>query len=360
MKVFEGRYESQRVIIGVDEKYLRICSANIAVDLHEVSTAKILEETPYATSPVVLPVSIRIQTDKIQMDIEGLKREDADLIVLAVQNKAAVTKKELTEILRRDVELGLLYRNMGEEDEQMFYSTFAERIVRSATQSDVDVLDTISGKKKAKFILSSTVLMQVFFSLSLSFGEFVRQAFSGCILSSGTENEVDKQIFNHMNRTSSTVERLNVRSFLLQSIWDTPQEPEPEDKNPRKAPEETQDVLNPMLLRSRKPEKKQDPTKSELKTLQPLPALSLPQIETGSIEAIPRINIPRKVLVQMRDLSRIVWKNKAKRELLERAVTKMEQTFKEDTRRNLSSSDGHLASQLLAPILPSRFLRKEQ
>lgn len=358
MKVFEGKCGSQRVVLGVDEKYLRICSADASVDLHEVSTAEILEETPSAGTPGAISASIRIETAQIQMVIEGIKREDAELALLAVHNKAAVTKKELSEILRRDVELGLLYRNMGEEDEQMFYSTFAERIVRSATQPDVDVLDNISGKKKARFVLGSTVLMRAFFELVLSFAEFVRQVFSGCILSSGPENEVDKQIFALMGRSSSTVERLNVRSFLLQSVWDSPQETEVEGRSPRKAPDVTRDVLNPMLLRGRMSEGK-EVQKPGLQSLQPLPALFLPPIQTGSIEAIPSINIPRKVLVQMRDLSRIVWKNKAKRELLERAVARMEQTFREDTRRNLSSSDGHLASRLLAPILPSRFLKKE-
>ncbi|OAG31935.1 hypothetical protein NEDG_00410 [Nematocida displodere] len=338
MKVFEGKVRGQRALVGVDDKYVCIVTPALAINLSDIVSAK------------VHPAFLTITTATTSFELEQLSHEEIETINDAIATKRMISKEEIHEVIKRDAELNELYQNIQEGEEALFYKTFGARIMQGSKQTDPESFEGLSSKKKAKFVLANPELTKTFFQLTLPFNLFLKELFSGFVLANQQENEVDRVLLSQLGRSSSPTERINAQSLLLQSGWDVWDRPAP-----KAAPGTRDEVLNPNLTESISLR----PELTQKKHFQVPGLLSIPKISIGTIENTKRVLLPPELLRRLREVSRLVAKSKVHTELIATTVERLEQFFREETRRRLSPEQREAAILAVTRILPSRFMKNQ-
>ncbi|KAI5170805.1 hypothetical protein NEFER03_0264 [Nematocida sp. LUAm3] len=343
MKVFEGQAKKDRVLIGVNKRYVCLVSFHWFIDMSRIISAE------HTNS------SITIRTDSESIVVDDLNLEDITEVYKAISSKRMLRRDEIKESIKKDTQLAHYYQNITEEEESLFYKTFGERIINSSSKQTVDLLESNSSRKKALFILSNPLLIRIFFQMNMPFQEFVKEAFSGAILLNQEENEVDKAIFLHLKQENTCIGRLNAFSFISQSTWEEDSPVKKEEITA--APPKKSEFINPNLFTGLSKD-----SSSHIKHTLAFPKdLSSPEISVQRVDTPKSIDIPLSLLKRIRETSRLIYKNRENKENikdLEKAAKHLEHIFREESRRRFSEEDGEIAVRLVSRILPSRFLQR--
>jgi len=347
MRVFEARFEGVRVLIGVDAKYMKICTPSRIFDLSEISSS--------ASSLSPLPhITVKILGSGETLKISHLTKEEVEKMEETIGSKEKITSEEVSQVIKQDLQLSAFYKNITKEAQGLFYAVFGDRIIENLKDPEIDPGQALSSKKKAKYVLSNPTLVSVFLKMSVTFSEFVAKLFGGFIFLNQAENEVDKMVFLELGRSSCQLERLNVFSFLQQSAdRDAVLLLRPPKQG---AGARIGNVLNPNLIKNTAGAGAQ----TEKKKSSVPEILKVPEIVLEKIEQIRKTNVPLEILQRLRETSRLVAKQKKPTEDVEKSVGRIEQIFREETRRTMSEEEGEFAIHAVNRIVPSRFIRNSR
>ncbi|KAI5190137.1 hypothetical protein NECID01_0830 [Nematocida sp. AWRm77] len=344
MKVFEGRAKTQRVLVGIENKYMQVRSPLFSFGLADVRSF-LVSFSPSPVLAMTVPSGV--------VELEGLSKHELEEVREVLSTQRVLSKEDIKDITKKDLQLQQVYQHITEEEAELFYTTFGDRLIGSLKDSEINPLEVLSGRKKAKFVFSNQTLIKVFFQMALPFDAFVKDLFSGLIFANQAENAVDKAVMEELKRTSSPLERLNAYSFLLQSTWDI--HPLKRTSLPEHA---VQEVLNPNLIRNLSQiEHAEETPESHAFSLDIPETLAAPVITPGTVEDIKRVPIPLSILRRLRETSRLVAKHSTSTELIKKTTQRLEQFFKEEVRRRFSPEQGEIALSSVHRILPSRFLK---
>ncbi|KAI5184986.1 hypothetical protein NEHOM01_0537 [Nematocida homosporus] len=337
MRVITARTQTHPLLIGLDEKYLKLASPHFVIDLHDISQIQRQNQKTIITTP------------EHHLEIEGLSLSDSDQIIEVVQKKRMISQDEIKTLIKQDIQLNHLYQNIATEEQQLFYKTFGDRIISRTKKSDPDLTSLHSSRKKAQYVLTNRTLLNVFFKMNIDFDQFVKDLFTGYVIANQEENEVDKMLLVELKRGSGPVERLNAYSMIEESEW-TSWTPTERPQLPLK----TRDILNPGLFQNIP-----KPKPIAISTSPTAPAtLTPPQIQVSTLKPITTIPIPTPLLRRMRETSRLVAKTKVSTKTSTSTAMALEQIFREETRRRFSEKDGEVALLAINRILPTRFITK--
>lgn len=341
MRVVEALGNKERCLIGMDRKYLRVCSASFCVLLEDITAA----------------TDNKIETGSSAVVLEGISSADLLLIRQIVESRRTLTKEEIEESIKKDHQLSSQYKHIEKEEEKIFYQTFSERILSQSSPGPHSSLSALqSSKKRARYVLASRVLLSAFFKMNILFGDFLSKLFSGSIVAGKEENEVDRVILLELRRGKGPLERLNALSLLIESTWEDSTEKKEKQKLSQKGnitqkgkPSAEKPPLNPMLFKMEK-EELQPP-----RSLHPNPVLTPPEIKVKQVRKTSTHALSMRLLQRMREISRLVIKSRNKSAIRE-AAERVEYVFKEEARRKFSSEEGKYAADLIKRISPTRFL----
>ncbi|KAI5181925.1 hypothetical protein NEOKW01_2075 [Nematocida sp. AWRm80] len=363
MRVFEGVSECGKALIGIENKYLRVCTQKRTISLNDISYLEASND------------SIKFIFNNTAVIVSGLSKEEIQQIEDTYKTKRMITKAEVQTVLKRDIQLQRTYLNLKEEERPLFYKVFADRLLNEVSLSEIDQLENLSSRKRAQFVLSNPQALKAFFQLNLPFTEFVSQLFSGYILMNQEKNLVDKAIQSILSR-GGEMDRLNIYSCLLESAWeDTSKIIQVSDtlsfSGAPLNPSITECISAESTLPNREEEREafnENRTETENKDVETIPnpfyslsqperILQAPIIQINQVPGEQRLTIPPSLLKRLRETSRLIFKSKEHPESIQNLIHTIEQTFKEETKRILTPEEWSLALSSIHRISPSRFLK---
>ncbi|KAH9387339.1 uncharacterized protein NEMAJ01_2235 [Nematocida major] len=340
MKVYECTVNGERGIIGVDRKYLKICTRHEILGMEDIS-----EISQDKADLAVLLHSKRT------LNVHGLDDACAATLLETGKSKRMISKEEISDSIKRNIQLQKSYRSISPAEHRVFYRIFGESLLKGARPNEPLKIEQASSSGKAKFLISNRTAMQAYFNMDIPFGVFVKCFYSGYLTTGSPENDVDLEIFRILKRPINPMERVNVQSMVQQDIAETPAEPI--KKKP--APAKKEHLINPCLVNplvSRESDKSSECSRGKLGR----PILFPPKIRISSIHPIRRVGIPVEILRRMKEISKLVFKNKASSEDLEEISNNMQQSLKEEIRRKLPIEEADAVILAISRISPSRFL----
>ncbi|KAI5138100.1 hypothetical protein NEAUS07_2262 [Nematocida ausubeli] len=385
MKVFECKLDEKRSLVAVDRKYMKISTATEIIDLNEIDTSQIL--------PAGLEIILH---EKKVHKLSSLEEEDLKSIQEVIKSRRMISKEELSNAIKKNIQLQNTYKNINESEHKIFYKIFGEVLLKNIKIEEIQRLEQPSSSEKAKFLISNRIAMNAFFNLNITFRLFVNYFYTGYLMANSQENEVDLEIFRILGRQISQIERVNVRSMLLQEI--SIKEETIKEKQKAKSlkkdslinpdlvkllnhstattPVSTnnQSHINPQDIRqdtqqTNLPEKSKEtqynpdinqvqhnkisqPVNNPLNIVQ----LQPPIFKVTAVEPMKRVGVPLDILRRMKEISKLIYKNKVPSEELEVIANNLQQFLKDEIRRKLPIDEGNAVISAINRITPSRFL----
>ncbi|KAI5137728.1 hypothetical protein NEAUS06_2336 [Nematocida ausubeli] len=385
MKVFECKLDEKRSLVAVDRKYMKISTATEIIDLNEIDTSQIL--------PTGLEIILH---EKKVHKLSSLEEEDLKSIQEVIKSRRMISKEELSNAIKKNIQLQNTYKNINESEHKIFYKIFGEVLLKNIKIEEIQRLEQPSSSEKAKFLISNRIAMNAFFNLNITFRLFVNYFYTGYLMANSQENEVDLEIFRILGRQISQIERINVRSMLLQEISIKEEIIKEKQKakslkkdslinpdlvkllnhNTTTTPVSTnnQSHINPHDIRqdtqqTNLPEKTTEtqynpdinqvqhnkisqPVNNPLNIVQ----LHPPIFKVTAIEPMKRVGVPLDILRRMKEISKLIYKNKVPSEELEVIANNLQQFLKDEIRRKLPIDEGNAVISAINRITPSRFL----
>ncbi|KAI5159735.1 hypothetical protein NEAUS03_0545 [Nematocida ausubeli] len=385
MKVFECKLDEKRSLVAVDRKYMKISTATEIIDLNEIDTSQIL--------PAGLEIILH---EKKVHKLSSLEEEDLKSIQEVIKSRRMISKEELSNAIKKNIQLQNTYKNINESEHKIFYKIFGEVLLKNVKIEEIQRLEQPSSSEKAKFLISNRIAMNAFFNLNITFRLFVNYFYTGYLMANSPENEVDLEIFRILGRPISQIERVNVRSMLLQEI-SIKEEPIKEKQKAKSLKKDS--LINPDLVKllnhntattpisiknqphtnsqeirqetqqTNLPEKSTEsefvPDRNQVqqdKISQPvnnplnITQLQPPAFKVTAIEPMKRVGVPLDILRRMKEISKLIYKNKVPSEELEIIANNLQQFLKDEIRRKLPIDEGNAVISAINRITPSRFL----
>ncbi|EHY64577.1 hypothetical protein NERG_02387 [Nematocida ausubeli] len=385
MKVFECKLDEKRSLVAVDRKYMKISTATEIIDLNEIDTSQIL--------PAGLEIILH---EKKVHKLSSLEEEDLKSIQEVIKSRRMISKEELSNAIKKNIQLQNTYKNINESEHKIFYKIFGEVLLKNIKIEEIQRLEQPSSSEKAKFLISNRIAMNAFFNLNITFRLFVNYFYTGYLMANSQENEVDLEIFRILGRQISQIERINVRSMLLQEI--SIKEETIKEKQKAKSLKKdslinpdlvkllnhnttttpvsinNQSHINPQEIRqdtqqTNLPEKTAEtqynpdinqvqhnkisqPVNNPLNIVQ----LQPPIFKVTAVEPMKRVGVPLDILRRMKEISKLIYKNKVPSEELEVIANNLQQFLKDEIRRKLPIDEGNAVISAINRITPSRFL----
>lgn len=346
MKVFECKIDGERCLIGVSRKYLKIVTKNRTVDIEQVSATEIKGDRLFVV----------IEGQKDHLQIEGLERKDLENIQETVKSKRMISKEEIAEAIKKNIQLQKTYKNINQKEHKIFYKIFGEILLKTVRKEESTNLDQKTSSEKARFILSNRTAITAYFRMNISFSLFVGYFYGGFLMIGAAENEVDEEVFKIHERPISPVERINVRSMILQDSVEEPEEIKQKTNTQKK-----DHLINPDLVRllNEKFLNRSDLEKESVPLLRREKIVAQPpRLTVRTIKPLRRVGIPIDILRRMKEVSRLIYKNKNASDEIRDISNSLQQSLKEEIRRKLPIEEGDAVMMAIGRIVPTRFIDK--
>ncbi|EIJ88386.1 uncharacterized protein NEPG_00161 [Nematocida parisii ERTm1] len=340
MKVFECQMDGMRCLVAVDRKYLKISTKAELLGLDEILSIDVGH----------LEISITLNS-KNTHKLTHLDEDNFKMVQEIVKSRRMINNDEISDAIKKNIQLQNTYKNINEKEHKIFYRIFGEMLLKNVKSQGISQIEQRSSSEKAKFLMSNRIVMNAFFNLNITFRLFVNHFYNGYLMTSASENEVDVEIFRILNRPISLIERVNVRSMLL---LDTPPEKKELVKEKPK-PAKKDHLINPDLVKLLSETTPSLHTENNLQKIDPI-VLTLPKFTVSTIAPMKRVGVPADILRRMKEISKLIYKNKSASDDLEEVSNNLQQFLKDEIRRKLPIDEGNAVIAAIGRIIPSRFL----
>ncbi|KAI5189237.1 hypothetical protein NEMIN01_0403 [Nematocida minor] len=345
MRVYECKVNGERGLVGVSRKYLKIVRDKEVVELDKIGAAEIQKDSLLITLE-----------DKTSLVVSGLERADLEIVQETIKGKRMISKEEITEAVKKNIQLQKTYKNINQSEHKIFYKIFGELLLKTVKKEESTKIEQTSSSGRAKFVISNKITLSAYFNMNISFLSFVNYFYSGYLMMGSEENEVDTEIFRILNRPVSSIERVNVRSMILQ---DTAEETEEIKQKPKTIKKEH--LINPELVRLLNEKflnsKNIKNTPEAAKKIE-RPVLHPPVIRVETVLPLRRIGVPMDILRRMKEVSKLIYKNKNLSEEIKAVSNNLQQSLKDEIRRKLPIEEGNAVMMAIDRIIPTRFIRE--